>query len=199
MKRKTSALALILALLVSAIALQFVSVASANFIGALILPNEPNTTPPTIVVHSPVQNQTCNSTDLWLDFTIIKPKGFFGNVTSVWYTVDGGKPQNIEVHDRFINDSDSIYLPVKELNFSSNLKLTVGAHNVKVSLEAQSFYIDYVDRQGWIYPSVLVHGESETVNFNVEVPFPTTIVATASASMAIVGVGLLVYFKKRNH
>jgi hypothetical protein len=42
-------------------------------------------------------------------------------------------------------------------------------------------------------------GVSETVSFIVAVaePFPTTIVATASASVAIVSVGLLVHFKKR--
>jgi len=43
-------------------------------------------------------------------------------------------------------------------------------------------------------------GASETISFTVEVPelFPTTLVATASAtSLGIVGLGLLVYFKKR--
>jgi hypothetical protein len=40
-------------------------------------------------------------------------------------------------------------------------------------------------------------GISETVYFSVELPFSTTFVAAASgASLAIVGVGLLVYFKK---
>ena len=46
-------------------------------------------------------------------------------------------------------------------------------------------------------------GASETINFTVAKetePFPTALVATASAaSAAVVGVGLLVYFKKRNH
>jgi predicted phage tail protein len=46
-------------------------------------------------------------------------------------------------------------------------------------------------------------GASETIIFNVAKPeppspFPTTLVATASgASVAVVGLGLLVYFKKR--
>jgi hypothetical protein len=43
-------------------------------------------------------------------------------------------------------------------------------------------------------------GVSETIYFSVEVPepFPTILVATASgASVAIIGIGLLVYFKKR--
>jgi len=201
MRKTAITIPLILAFSVSTVALQFVSLANANFIGALILPNEPNTTPPTIVVHSPVQNQTSNSTDLWLNFTVIKPKGFFGNVTSAWYTVDGGEPQNIEVHDRFINDSGSIFLPIRELNFSSNLKLTVGAHDIRIGVEAQSFYIDYVDRQGWVYPSVLVHAESETVSFTVAVPEPFPFVPVAAAASAAVaafaGAVLLVNFKKR--
>lgn len=41
-------------------------------------------------------------------------------------------------------------------------------------------------------------GASETVSFRVEEPFPAMIVAVASvATIAVVGVGLLLYFKKR--
>jgi N-acetylneuraminic acid mutarotase len=45
-------------------------------------------------------------------------------------------------------------------------------------------------------------GTSETITFTVAKPepFPTTLVAAASgASAAIIGIGLLIYFKKRNH
>ena len=43
-------------------------------------------------------------------------------------------------------------------------------------------------------------GASETITFTIEVPFPTALVATASlTAVAVVGVGLLVYFKKRKH
>jgi hypothetical protein len=45
-------------------------------------------------------------------------------------------------------------------------------------------------------------GASETIYFKVDVsePFPTALVAVASvATIAVVGVGLLVYFKKRKH
>jgi len=42
-------------------------------------------------------------------------------------------------------------------------------------------------------------GTSETVYFSVEVPFPITLVIAPIASVAIVGVGLIVYFKKRKH
>jgi hypothetical protein len=42
-------------------------------------------------------------------------------------------------------------------------------------------------------------GTSDTVSFSVEVPFPTALVAAASAISATIGVGLLVYFRKRRH
>jgi N-acetylneuraminic acid mutarotase len=42
-------------------------------------------------------------------------------------------------------------------------------------------------------------GTSETVYFSVEVPFPITLVIAPIASVAIVGVGLIVYLKKRKH
>jgi hypothetical protein len=45
-------------------------------------------------------------------------------------------------------------------------------------------------------------GASETMYFNVDTPepFPTATAATAAgASVTIIGVGLLVYFKKRKH
>jgi N-acetylneuraminic acid mutarotase len=43
-------------------------------------------------------------------------------------------------------------------------------------------------------------GASETISFSVEVPFPAVPVAAASAAtIAVVGVGLLVYFRKRKH
>jgi hypothetical protein len=43
-------------------------------------------------------------------------------------------------------------------------------------------------------------GVSETIKFNISEPFPTTtVVAASAATVAVVGVGLLVYFKKRKH
>jgi N-acetylneuraminic acid mutarotase len=44
-------------------------------------------------------------------------------------------------------------------------------------------------------------GSSETLYFSVDAPepFPTTLVATSGVVVAIVGVGLIVYFKKRKH
>jgi hypothetical protein len=42
-------------------------------------------------------------------------------------------------------------------------------------------------------------GISEIIYFSVDVPFPTTLVIASVITVAIVGAGLLVYFKKRKH
>jgi hypothetical protein len=40
-------------------------------------------------------------------------------------------------------------------------------------------------------------GASETVSFNVEVAFPTTLVVASAVIVYVIGLGLIVYFKKR--
>jgi hypothetical protein len=42
-------------------------------------------------------------------------------------------------------------------------------------------------------------GASETIYFRVEAPFPTTLVIASVIPVVVVGAGVLVYFKKRNH
>jgi hypothetical protein len=45
-------------------------------------------------------------------------------------------------------------------------------------------------------------GTSETNSFTVAKepePFPTTLIIASIASVAVIGVGLLFYFRKRNH
>jgi N-acetylneuraminic acid mutarotase len=59
--------------------------------------------------------------------------------------------------------------------------LSNGLHNVTV------YARDYLDNTG----------ASETVSFIVESPFPIALVAVSTASAIIIGIGLLVYFKKR--
>ena len=48
------------------------------------------------------------------------------------------------------------------------------------------------------YHAASYNTSSDIVYFTIAEPFPTTIVTTASASVAIAGVGLLMYFKTRN-
>jgi hypothetical protein len=208
--------AFISVLLLSAVAGTIaVDLVTANPGPLLFFPEDPVTTPPTIVVDSPVQNQTYKSTDLWLNFTIVKPDAWFpnrdwdvgnlifGNITSVYYTLDGGQRQNISVCD-----TNSLFdaSPTQTLHVSTNLTLAKGAHEVKVLFEANSYYVS--DYANGTLSSVKVHGESEPATFTVlqepqlepepkPEPFPTELVVGASgASVVIIGVGLLVYVKK---
>lgn len=214
LKRTTLTKALVLALLFSTVAgAIFVNLATANPAPLFAFPTEPITTLPTIVVHSPVQNQNYNSTNVWLNFTIVKPKSWFAinvashadhspltetfvNITSIYFTVDGGESQNIPVHD-----IDSLFdtEPILSLNFSTMLPLAGGAHGVKVGLEADSYYVvSYVYNFSEALSSVRLYAKSNAVHFIVAESFPTALIVTASvATVAVVGAGLLVYFKKR--
>jgi hypothetical protein len=89
MKTQVLALTLVLALLYSSVTgLIFIDFATANPAPLFPLPWDVVTTPPTIVVYSPVQNQTYNVTQMLLNFSIIvKPESRFENVTSVYYVI----------------------------------------------------------------------------------------------------------------
>jgi len=234
-KRTVTGLSCIVTLLLSAVTGNLmINLVAAIPIGLYLeFPTEPITTPPQIDVYSPVQNQNYDSNNIWLNFTIIKPdtwfklpekyggsdeKGnplyvIFGNITSVYYEIDGGEPQNIPVHDlSYVAEA----FPKRTLNFSTNLTLPKGIHSIKVCLKADSYYLitevytpeNATDTRpsGTVIPSalstVVLNGSSEIIRFAIEEPepFPVVPVAAASgASVAVVGVGLLVYFKKRKH
>ena len=228
LKRATLAKAFVLALLFSTVAgAVFVNLVAANPAPLFAFPTKPKTTLPTIVVHSPIQNQIYNSTDVWLNFTIVKPESWFAidvgshadfsplsetfvNISSVYFTVDGGERQNISFHDiDSLFDAD----PIFNLNFSTLIPLTAGAHTVKAGLEADSYHVvkySYRYSLSEALSSVKLEAESYTVHLTVDSPesdavdftltefFPTALIVTASAAtVAVVCAGLLVYFKKR--
>jgi hypothetical protein len=178
-------------------------------------PTEPVTTPPAIVVHSPIQNENYDSNEVWLNFTIIKPDTWFkftnqaaqanyltfGNITSVYFILDNGELQNIPMKDiTYFND----VFPNKTLEFSTRVSLMEGAHDLMVGLEADSYYynesVSY-NETTYKYPlflsSVVVNGSSEIVSFTVlQEPSPATIVFVASVGIALAVIGLFIYFKK---
>lgn len=209
-----------------------INLAAANPIGLYFeFPTEPIMTPPAIVVYSPVQNQNYGSNDVWLNFTIIKPEAWiklpqeyggddangnplyviFGNITSVYYIIDSGEPQNISVHDlSYVAEA----FPKRTLNFSTNLTLPNGAHDVVVGLKADSYYeitnvytaenaTDTIPA-GSKFPiaafsTVVVNGSSEIIRFAVgeQEPFPTALIMGASGvTITIVAVCLFYYHKK---
>jgi hypothetical protein len=190
--------------------------ADANPSPELDFPREPVRETPKIIVNSPVQKQDYNSTTIWLNFTIIKPQawiqrsGFYGasdgkgnkiydilgNITCVYYLVDG-KRQNISVLD-----APSLYdynpKPLT-LNFSINLNLVKGAHNVQVGFEADSYYINMADRWNGYITSIKVNGSSDPINFSIlKGPFPDTF-AVFVALTVIVVVGIFYNFRKRKY
>ena len=207
---------LILALLILTAALRFPSLASAN---PVPYPSEPNKEPPTLQVQSP-QNGTVYTADTAeLAFTVTKPDAW-----NYYWLSDEGIPvigsYSVSVYlDGKLNGTynDPHLRDAPATNYSMVLEgLTRGEHRVKIDLEAWTFYenpnpgpceLDYYTYQ--------LGNVSETLHFTInadpspspsatpEQPqgdVPTTLVATASAALvALVGVGLILYFKKRRH
>ena len=184
MKKTALALTIIFALTFSAASggLLF-NLSTANPAPLFAFFRDPVTTLPTIVMHSPVQNQIYNY--VWLNFSIIKPESWFAfnagahadgspitetfvNITSVYCLVHG-RLQIIQFHD-----IDSLFdtSPTLTLNFSTALPLVAGGHTVKVSCEATSYYLRtlksiYLGGYDWAnsVESIELHADSANVNF----------------------------------
>lgn len=200
---KRTVLALILALLFSAIAgTKIINLAESNP-GIVVI-----TSPPEINVLSPVENQTYPSNDVWLNFTVIRPADWLynnsgvylsqGRITyvqySVWFHRDivyfpaANVSEIIEVNDPLNAEN-----PPSNFSFSLNLKgLPDGQHRLEVSIN------------GYFYSNRSHTSRSQTISFTVytpepeEEPFPAAIVAAASgATVTVIGISLLVYFRKR--
>jgi hypothetical protein len=213
---KGKAVALTLALLCSALAgTQLVNLATANPTWGPDFPREPDITSPTIILRSPCQNQTFNSTNISLNFTVVKPETWFkensnlwvlGKVTLVSYEVDGGEKQSLLVHDTATYNVKASTYPPRNLNFSLSLVLPEGTHNITVGVEAESYYVT----PGYLTGpplSLKVQGEPELVNFTVAQPEPEVpekepfsaapVTAASVATVGVIAIGLLFYFKKR--
>ncbi len=212
MKKQAFTATLLSTLLITALAgILFVNLVNANpGLWLLGFPRDPVKTPPEIIFQSPMNNQTYDPNFLWLNFTIVKPESWFlvananyispnnyiyVNITSVSYTIDGITSERMPLHD--VTDLLVEQSPSRSLDFSTNLSLPEGAHNLTVSIQCDSYYWG---SDNTLPSNIQINFSSEVVYFTIAnaEPFPATLVVASVASLvAVVSVGLLVYFKKK--
>jgi hypothetical protein len=201
MRRKALALTIISAVLFLAlIGIQTAKIAEANPVYFT-----EDKTPPTVSILSPKNNETFSTNDVLLNFTVTKPDTWYtwepyfpnqtmkGTLHSVSYQLDGTLYGPIIVDDNLISP------------FNCSVALTNledGVHSLLVTVNGTSLGGDYAQA---LFYDVPINGSSNIVYLTINAahsaePVPTTLVATASAAtVGVVGVGLLIYFKKRKH
>jgi hypothetical protein len=104
-----------------------------------------------------------------------------GEIRFVSYCVDGMNGIRVEVQD-----SLGVVNAPSSFSFSFNLAgLKDGEHTVDVSAEG-------------MYEDTEFLTTFQKISFTVYTPFPTTLVLASVSVLAIGGIGLFVYFKKRN-
>jgi hypothetical protein len=215
MKRTALAPTLISALLLVAVSLEFISLASAN---PVPYPSEPNKELPTLKVESPQNGGVYKVDTVKLDFTVTKPDSwnfYWLGVTSglpvigdysVWVYLDGNL--NCTYWDPCLRD-------VLTTNYSVVLDgLTRGGHSVKIDVKARTFYrnpnpdpYDYLEYfmnvsdtihftidAGPSFPSPELTSSPEPQQYPDS--FPTTLVVGSIITVVVVGIGLVVYFGK---
>ena len=208
MKRIASALTLITIALISAVAFSIIGLGKANpetvngegwmWIKEGEVPAPEGIEHPQILVLSPI-NVTYASNKISLVFNASSPRKYMS--VSIDY-----KP-SWQSNYSHINSTTIDYVNITLTNIPD------GSNHVEVKAEWQYVYESRLDTaQRWIthYTSYTMNC-SETVYFNVDThsnssqqstlnnpaPFSTTLVIASVTIVTVVGVGLLVYFKKR--
>lgn len=200
MKRTAFALTLILALLFSAVAgAQFNNV-KAETLGPLVwgppeYPDYPEEN--RVTIFSP-QNTTYSGNSIFVNFTVngfvYVPLTSFYSIYDVGYSLDEGpieKITNLTYRNNTPSGSPAFY----HVTYLGNLTLS-GLQNGEHSLTIyQGRQYDEPDNRYQVYASA-------SANFAMNTPlspepFPTALVMASIAAVIVVGVVLLVYFKKR--
>lgn len=188
MKRTSLALTLILVLLFSGVAgTILVKVAKAN----------PFPTDPVISIESPA-NKTYNINSLVLNITIVtKYDGYYFTSARrlVSYSIDGKADVPIAETD-YSYDQDE---KASTFNGSAFLpELTDGPHKLTVYAK-YDYDVHIIESQSSICFTIDTTPSPTPTPSGQPPLFPTTFVLASVVSVAVVGVGLLVYFKKHNH
>lgn len=204
---KKTALILIAALFSTVVGTQVVSLASANpYSPPPFFPPEPNTDPPIITVQSP-HNITYHVNDIPLNFTITQPDSWNQvYIHEVSYQLDSKTNTMWKMMP--------IQPPTQPTTqqFLMLYGLSMGGHTLQINVTAYSIY-DPVQSVDWHLTSEYWMNAIRTISFTVDAgpypspspspqetepePFPTWILAPV-VSLAIVGIGLVIYFRKRS-
>ena len=151
--------------------------------------------PPTISISSPANNTVLASNNTYLSFNVTMSESTF-IFRYIWFEVDW-QEGNTSVYIGDLSTPDFIYNQSWITEFSYNKTLTGipdGSHRITIFASAKGNYFE--ENTGY---SFNINGSS-SVYFSIGESFPNTLALAASgASAAFVGLGLLVYFKKRKH
>jgi len=203
MKRTALTLTLTLTLLFSAVAgTKLISLATANpFLGYEFDVSPPtDMQPQTITILSPKNNTFYVSNNLTFNFKVSL------NSTNTWYHIHidsvyykaSWQNNNVSVyswsnHDLWNPVDNDPYLT--EFRYELNLtEIPEGRQNITVTAYAIGSYV-----KSLVYHEFYTNISSSVIFIVDTTPtsFPTTLVIAPIASVAVMGVGLLVYFKKR--
>ena len=183
MRKTALAVSLMLVLLFSAAVAQIAGFAEANP-NIFPIPHED------ISIQSPQDKVYYNAKTILLNFTV--KSNYDMDTPLFFYLLDAQKDYKLEsvkvedVHE-FMSGDEYCYEGQAILS-----NLTVGAHKLTV-------FQGWLDSEGTINSKVNFDTSASIVHFNIEPePFPTTLVIVTIASVAVIGLGLLIYFKKRN-
>jgi hypothetical protein len=160
---------------------------------------------PKITLTSPVQNGTYTENNVWLNLSVTKPSNwtdYEGQLKYVAYLIDGDRNNltyssyNHHVGETrvAVDDPLGVVNPPLEFNLSIKLEgLSEGNHHIDVTAEGLVKYKDSYVSVG--------SGTIDTINFTVtkESSFPKTLLIASVITIAVVGIGLPIYFKKRKH
>jgi hypothetical protein len=210
---KKIALASFALLLLLVAVFKFSSLAIAN---PVPYPTEPSQEFPTLKVNSPENGEVFRATTVEVNFTVTKPDSW----NFYWLTtlpVVGTYDVLVYLDGNLLSeyplmDPGSSGFPAADYSVSLQ-RLTRGSHAVKIDVEAFTYYDDPSSEPGdyLTYSRNITEMISFTVNADLPTPsptstptsepqtkpFPTTMVIAPIASVVIVGLGVLLFFKNR--
>ena len=140
-----------------------------------------------------------DSTELIRMLDMVDPTKNFETVTlgNVTLTVSHGKlPTSLKMVNGSLHIDPTTVESITSFNW---MRMVEGANNTFVFVDFENgVFHSLRDERPLTEPVIIPSSEGDSTIL-AEEPFPTAIVAVASASMAVVGVGLTVYFKRRDH